>query len=109
MNYRRTGQLADLYMADPETVTYDITLSGAEVGKEIKTCKVNSPWFDMELSSKRSKEKYRYLYSMTQKHSWLSHDEIMSAIRSNAPASPCLQRKHAASGATGHPQLSALR
>ena len=41
--------------------------------------KVNSPWFDMELSSKRSKEEYRYLYSMTQKHSWLSHDEIMSA------------------------------
>lgn len=79
MNYRRTGQLADLYMADPETVTYDITLSGAEVGKEIKTCKVNSPWFDMELSSKRSQEEYRYLYSMTQKHSWLSHDEIMSA------------------------------
>ena len=79
MNYRRTGQLADLYMADPETVTYDITLSGAKVGNEIKTCKVNSPWFDMELSSKRNKDEYRYLYSMTQKHSWLSHDEIMSA------------------------------
>ena len=41
MNYRRTGQLADLYMADPETVTYDITLSGAKVGKAIKACKVN--------------------------------------------------------------------
>ena len=79
MNYRRTGQLADLYMADPEKMTYDITLSGARVGKDIKTCKVNSPWFDMELSGKRSKNEYRYLYSVTQKHSWLSHDEIMSA------------------------------
>ena len=79
MNYRRTGQLADLYMADPEKITYDITLSGAKVDKEIKTCKVNSPWFDMELSSKRNKDEYRYLYSMTQKHSWLSHDVIMSA------------------------------
>lgn len=79
MNYRRTGQLADLYMADPETVTYDITLSGAKVGKAIKACNVNSPWFDMTLSSQRSKDEYRYLYTMTQKHSWLSHDEIMSA------------------------------
>ena len=79
MNYRRTGQLADLYMADPEKMTYDITLSGARVGKDIKTCKVNSPWFDMELSGKRSKDDYRYLYSVTQKHSWLNHDEIMSA------------------------------
>ena len=79
MNYRRTGHLADLYMADPEKMTYDITLSGARVGKDIKTCKVNSPWFDMELSGKRSKNEYRYLYSVTQKHSWLSHDEIMSA------------------------------
>ena len=79
MNYRRTGQLADLYMADPEKLTFDITLSGAKVAKDIKTCKVSSPWFDMELSSKRSKGEYRYLYSMTQKHSWLSHDEIMSA------------------------------
>ena len=79
MNYRRTGQLADLYMADPEKITYDITLSGAKVGKEIKTCKVSSPWFDMELSSKRNKDEYRYLYAMTQKHSWLTHDVIMSA------------------------------
>ena len=79
MNYRRTGQLADLYMADPEKVTYDITLSGARVGKPINTCSVSSAWFDMELSSKRNKDEYRYLYSMTQKHSWLSHDEIMSA------------------------------
>lgn len=59
-------------MADPETVTYDITLSGAKVGKAIKACRVNSPWFDMTLSSQRSKDEYRYLYTMTQKHSWLS-------------------------------------
>ena len=79
MNYRRTGQLADLYLADPETLTYDLTLSGARVGSDIKACKVNSPWFDMELSGKRSKGEYRYQYAITQKHSWLSHDEIMSA------------------------------
>ena len=79
MNYRRTGQLADLYMGDPETMTYDITLSGAKVAKLINTCKVNSPWFDLELSSQRNKGEYRYRYSVTQKHSWLSHDAIMSA------------------------------
>ena len=79
MNYRRTGQLADLYLGDPEKMTYDITLSGAKVAKVIATCTVNSPWFDLELSSQRNKGEYRYLYSVTQKHSWLSHDAIMSA------------------------------
>ena len=79
MNYRRNGQLADLYLGDPEKLTYDITLSGAKVGKEINTCTVNSPWFDVELSGKRSKGEYRYLYTVTQKHSWLSHDDIISA------------------------------
>jgi hypothetical protein len=71
--------LADLYLGDPEKLTYDITLSGAKVGKEINTCTVNSPWFDVELSGKRSKGEYRYLYTVTQKHSWLSHDDIISA------------------------------
>ena len=79
MNYRRTGQLADLYLADPETVNYEITLSGAKAGNDINACKVRSPWFDMDLSAKQVKNEYRYQYTLTQKHAWLSHDEIMSA------------------------------
>ena len=77
-NYRRTGQKADLYLEDPETMDYEITLSGLKVAQNIKSCTVRSPWFDMDLNGKQVEGQYRYQYRLTQKQRWLSHDDIMS-------------------------------
>lgn len=78
VNYRRTGQKADLYLEDPETMDYEITLSGLQVAQNIKSCTVRSPWFDMDLNGKQVEGHYRYQYRLTQKQRWLSHDDIMS-------------------------------
>lgn len=78
-NYRRTGQLADLYLGDPQTTEYDISLSGLKAGQPVMGCSVRSPWFDMDLSGKRHNDQYRYQYRLTQKQGWLSHDDILSA------------------------------
>ncbi|AIY39474.1 hypothetical protein LT85_0314 [Collimonas arenae] len=79
INYRRNGQLADLYMGNPETTVHEITLSGGKLDKDIQSCQVRSPWYDMDLRSERVKGDYRYHYTLTQKMRWLSHDEIVSA------------------------------
>lgn len=79
INYRRNGQLADLYIGDANTLRYTITLSGAQLDKDVKACNVRSPWFDMDLRSERVKGEYRYHYRLSQKKRWLSHEDIISA------------------------------
>ncbi|AZD85392.1 Transglutaminase-like enzyme, putative cysteine protease [Pseudomonas chlororaphis subsp. aureofaciens] len=79
VNYRRNGQLADLYIGDANTLRYTITLSGAQLDKDVKACNVRSPWFDMDLRSERVKGEYRYHYRLSQKKRWLSHEDIVSA------------------------------
>ena len=78
-NYRRTGQLADLYQGDPQITEYDITLAGVTIEPHVMDCTVRSAWFDMDLSGQHQKGQYRYQYRLAQKQSWLSHDDIMSA------------------------------
>ena len=79
LNYRRNGQLADLYIGNPETLDYTITLSGGQIDKDIKACQVRSPWYDLDLTGERVKGDWRYHYVLTQKIRWLAHDEIVSA------------------------------
>ncbi|CAM4235718.1 DUF3857 domain-containing transglutaminase family protein [Kerstersia similis] len=79
VKYRSEGQLADLYQGEPQTVTYDVTLSGGKIDEPAQQCKVRSPWFDIDLQAEPTPEGYRYRYHEAQKISWLSHDEINSA------------------------------
>ncbi|MGE7957053.1 DUF3857 domain-containing transglutaminase family protein [Pseudomonas sp. NPDC089530] len=79
VNYRRNGQLADLYIGDTYSLRYTITLSGAHLEQDVKACTVRSPWFDLDLDSERVKGEYRYHYRLSQKKRWLSHEEILSA------------------------------
>lgn len=79
IKYRSEGQLADLYQGEPQTVTYDVTLSGGKIDEPAQQCKVRSPWFDIDLQAEPTPEGYRYRYHEAQKISWLSHDEINSA------------------------------
>ncbi|MFC6339867.1 DUF3857 domain-containing protein [Pseudomonas sp. CCM 7891] len=78
LNYRRNGQLGDLYLGNPETLDYTITLSGARIDKDIQGCQVRSPWYDFDLKGERVDGDWRYHYTLTQKKRWLSHEEIVS-------------------------------
>lgn len=75
--YRLEGQLADIYLGDPQTISYDVSLSG-ETQEPAHHCQIRSPWFDIDLQAEPSKEGYHYRYREVQKVSWLSHDEINS-------------------------------
>lgn len=79
VSYRRNKQLGDLFVGNPETLDYTVTLSGGKLDNDIKSCQVRSAWYDMDLSSERVKGDYRYHYRLTQKRRWLDHDEIISA------------------------------
>lgn len=79
LNYRRNDQRADLYVGDPDTVDYTVTLSGAQMDKPIQRCKVRSPWYDLDLDGEKISDGIRYHYRLTQKVSWLGHDELVSA------------------------------
>ncbi|QLG94037.1 DUF3857 domain-containing transglutaminase family protein [Pseudomonas yamanorum] len=79
LNYRRNAQLGDLYMGNPETLDYTISLSGGRIDKDIPGCQVRSPWYDLDLTGERVKGDWRYHYTLVQKKRWLSHDEIVSA------------------------------
>lgn len=79
INYRRNGQLADLYLGNPETLDYSFTLTGGKMHKPVQGCRVRSPWYDLELDGEPLDDGLRYHYRLTQKVRWLSHDDIVSA------------------------------
>ncbi|WON78623.1 DUF3857 domain-containing transglutaminase family protein [Serratia sp. UGAL515B_01] len=76
--YRREGQLADLYIDDPQTLSYDIQLSGSKIVEPAHACKIRSPWFDIDMQAEPNSSGYHYRYREVQKVSWLSHSEINS-------------------------------
>ena len=75
--YRIEGQLADIYLGDPQTVSYDISLSG-KFDEPAHNCQIRSPWFDIDLQAEPTKGGYHYRYREVQKVSWVSHDDINS-------------------------------
>lgn len=79
LNYRRNGQRADLYLGDPGIVEYTITLTGGQMLKPIQRCEMRSAWFDLEFDGESTSDGIRYNYRLTQKVSWLGHDELVSA------------------------------
>lgn len=76
--YRSEGQLADLYLGDPQAISYDVNLSGSKIVAPAHSCQIRSPWFDIELQATPNSDSYHYRYREVQKVSWLSHDEIIS-------------------------------
>ncbi|WLH53966.1 DUF3857 domain-containing transglutaminase family protein [Pseudomonas tolaasii] len=78
INYRRQGQQADLYLGNPETTDYTITLTGGQMEKPVTGCQVLSPWYDLVLDGQRKDGELRYHYLLTQKKRWLTHAEIAS-------------------------------
>ncbi|MFO2462825.1 DUF3857 domain-containing transglutaminase family protein [Pseudomonas sp. 15FMM2] len=79
INYRRNGQLADLYLGNPLTLDYSFTLTGGKMDKSVQGCQIHSPWYDLELKGEPLDDGLRYHYRLTQKVRWLSHDDIVSA------------------------------
>lgn len=78
--YRSEGQLAELYLGEPQITSYDISLSGGKTDEPAHSCEIRSPWFDIDLQAEPAKDGgYHYRYREVQKTSWLNHDEINSA------------------------------
>jgi len=78
-NYKRNGQVMDLYLGNAGTLDYTVTVSGLRKLKNIQGCRLRSPWYDFDLSGERINGDWRYHYTLTQKKHWLTHDEIVSA------------------------------
>ncbi|MFC0228927.1 DUF3857 domain-containing transglutaminase family protein [Serratia aquatilis] len=76
--YRSEGQLADIYLGDPQTLSYDVNLSGSKIVEPARSCQIRSPWFDIDLQAEPRSSGYHYRYREVQKVSWFSHDEINS-------------------------------
>ncbi|MFL1549003.1 DUF3857 domain-containing transglutaminase family protein [Pseudomonas sp. D47] len=79
INYRRHGQQADLYLGNPETIDFTLTLTGGKMDKAIQGCQVRSPWYDLDLDGKLTDDGLRYHYRLSQKKRWLTHAELASA------------------------------
>ncbi|MDQ0704881.1 transglutaminase-like putative cysteine protease [Pseudomonas sp. W3I7] len=78
VNYRRQGQQGDLYLGNPETVDFTLTLTGGQMEKAIPGCQVRSPWYDLDLDGKLMDNGLQYHYRLSQKKHWLTHTEIAS-------------------------------
>ena len=49
--YRSEGQLAELYLGEPQITSYDISLSGGKTDEPAHSCEIRSPWFDIDLQA----------------------------------------------------------
>ncbi|MCF5233254.1 MULTISPECIES: DUF3857 domain-containing transglutaminase family protein [unclassified Pseudomonas] len=78
INYRRQGQQGDLYLGNPETVDFTMTLTGGQMEKAIPGCQVRSPWYDLDLDGKLMDNGLQYHYRLSQKTRWLTHAEVAS-------------------------------
>ncbi|PND31282.1 cysteine protease [Achromobacter pulmonis] len=76
--YRRTGQLADIYLGAPEVLSHDVTLTGATIDAPALHCRVRSPWIDVDLEGAPAGSDYRYRYRSLRKVGWFSHADITS-------------------------------
>lgn len=76
--YRRTGQLADIYLGAPEVLSHDVTLTGATIDAPALRCRVRSPWIDVDLEGAPAGSDYRYRYRSLRKVGWFSHADITS-------------------------------
>ncbi|MFA5490790.1 MAG: DUF3857 domain-containing transglutaminase family protein [Candidimonas sp.] len=77
-NYVREGQQADIYLGDPYTAVYDVSISLGHTADSLHDCAVQSPWFDLDLKNASAGAIARYHYTLTQKKRVLTHQEIRS-------------------------------
>lgn len=77
-NYFREEQQADIYLGDPNTAVYDVSLNTGRKADQLRDCAVQSPWFDLDLKNKSSGTAARYHYTLAQKKRVLTHQEIRS-------------------------------
>jgi transglutaminase-like putative cysteine protease len=77
-SYRQTGQVADIYLGTPETISYEVTLGGGRIDAPRLQCRVHSPWIDQDLDGRSAASGYRFRYSSVRKVSWFSHEDIVS-------------------------------
>lgn len=77
-NYKRNGNLADVYLGDASAMQSDVLLKGAKAIQPAFECKVSSPWYEVNAKQQQTPAGIRVQYRISNKVRWLSHAEINS-------------------------------
>ncbi|KVD93248.1 hypothetical protein WS63_06885 [Burkholderia stagnalis] len=78
-NYRRNGDVGDLYVGDQEETLADVRLDGVEAARPLAACAAHSPWFDVDVTPQAGGVKgIAFRQRVVQKARWLSHDDLNS-------------------------------
>ncbi|MCV9992536.1 hypothetical protein OIV58_31260, partial [Burkholderia pseudomallei] len=77
-NYRRNGDVGDLYVGDQEETLADVRLDGVEAARPLAACAAHSPWFDVDVTPQAGATGIAFRQRVVQKARWLSYDELNS-------------------------------
>ncbi|OZI23576.1 cysteine protease [Bordetella genomosp. 9] len=75
--YISEGQRLDLYLGEPQTTSYDVTLLAAKIDAPARACQVRSKWYDLDLQGEPVAAGYHYRYRLVRKMDWFGHEDIM--------------------------------
>ncbi|WP_080425601.1 DUF3857 domain-containing transglutaminase family protein [Burkholderia ubonensis] len=78
VNYRRNGDVGDLYLGDREESRAEVRLDGVRAEQPLAACSVRSPWFDLDVTPEPDAQGIAYRQRLVQKARWLTHDELTS-------------------------------
>ncbi|MCV9986379.1 hypothetical protein OIV52_31615, partial [Burkholderia pseudomallei] len=77
-DYRRNGDVGDLYVGGQEETLADVRLDGVEAARPLAACAAHSPWFDVDVTPQAGATGIAFRQRVVQKARWLSYDELNS-------------------------------